>query len=61
MQEDASSQIKKWEERTKDRRTNVDEFEKKTLEATEGYNDFVDEATTMGKSGTLNVAAMEKL
>ena len=61
MQEDASSQIKKWEERTKDRRTNVDEFEKKTLEATEGYNDFVDEATTMGKSGTLNVAAMDKL
>lgn len=61
MQEDASSQIKKWEERTKDRRTNVDEFEKKTLEATEGYNDFVDEATTMGKSGTLNVEAMDKL
>lgn len=61
MQEDASSQIKKWEERTKDRRTNVDEFEQKTLEATKGYNDFVDEATSMGKSGNLNVDAMNKL
>ena len=61
MQEDASSQIKKWEERTKDRRKNVDEFEQKTLEATKGYNDFVDEATSMGKSGNLNVEAMNKL
>lgn len=61
MQEDASSQIKKWEERTKDRRTNVDEFEQKTLEATKGYNDFVDEATSMGKSGNLNVDAMNRL
>lgn len=61
MQEDASSQIKKWEERTKDRRKNVDEFEQKTLEATKGYNNFVDEATSMGKSGNLNVEAMNKL
>ena len=61
MQEDAASQIKKWEERTKDRRKNVDEFEQKTLEATKGYNDFVDEATSMGKSGNLNVEAMNKL
>lgn len=61
MQEDASSQIKKWEERTKDRRKNVDELEQKTLEATKGYNDFVDEATSMGKSGNLNVEAMNKL
>lgn len=61
MQEDAASQIKKWEERTKDKRKNVDEFEQKTLEATKGYNDFVDEATSMGKSGNLNVEAMNKL
>lgn len=61
MQEDAASQIKKWEERTKDKRKNVDEFKQKTLEATKGYNDFVDEATSMGKSGNLNVEAMNKL
>lgn len=61
MQEDAASQIKKWEKETKDRRKNVDEFKQKTLEATIGYNDFADEATSMGKSGNLNVEAMNKL